>query len=119
MSTNVSKEMAKVAVDALSDKKGNDIRLLDISGVSVIADYFVIASASNISQVQALVDNVEEQMHKAGYKEPRVEGHGPSTWVLMDYEDIIVHIFSEEDRAFYNLERIWKDGKEVELSELN
>ena len=54
-------------------------------------------------------------MHKAGYVDPKIEGHGSSTWVLMDYEDIIVHVFSEEDRSFYNLERIWKDGKEIEL----
>jgi ribosome-associated protein len=109
------KEMAKIALDALLDKKGEDVRVIDISEVSTIADYFVIASGSNINQVQALVDNVEEQMHKAGYVDPKIEGHGSSTWVLMDYEDIIVHVFSEEDRSFYNLERIWKDGKEIEL----
>jgi ribosome-associated protein len=109
------KEMAKIALDALLDKKGEDVRVIDISEVSTIADYFVIASGSNINQVQALVDNVEEQMHKAGYVDPKIEGHGSSTWVLMDYEDIIVHVFSEEDRSFCNLERIWKDGKEIEL----
>ncbi|WP_027437487.1 ribosome silencing factor [Lachnospira multipara] len=109
------KEMAKIALDALLDKKGEDVRVIDISEVSTIADFFVIASGSNINQVQALVDNVEEQMHKAGYVDPKIEGHGSSTWVLMDYEDIIVHVFSEEDRSFYNLERIWKDGKEIEL----
>lgn len=109
------KEMAKIALDALLDKKGEDVRVIDISEVSTIADYFVIASGSNINQVQALVDNVEEQMHKAGYVDPKIEGHGSSTWVLMDYEDIVVHVFSEEDRSFYNLERIWKDGKEIEL----
>jgi len=109
------KEMAKIALDALLDKKGEDVRVIDISEVSTIADYFVIASGSNINQVQALVDNVEEQMHKAGYVDPKIEGHGSSTWVLMDYEDIVVHVFSEEDRSFYNLERIWKDGKEIKL----
>ena len=118
MSLTNSKKMAKIAVDAILDKKGEDVRVIDISGVSVIADYFVIASGSNINQVQALVDNVDEQMHKAGFKNPRVEGHGSSTWVLMDYDDIIVHVFSSEDRMFYNLERIWKDGKEIQGKDL-
>lgn len=118
MSSNSSKEMAKIAANALADKKASDVKIIDISNVSVIADYFVIGSATNINQVQALVDNVEEQMHLANYKGPRVEGHGNSTWVLMDFDDIIVHVFSEEDRAFYNLERIWKDGKELDSASL-
>ena len=110
--------LAKTAVAALQDKKGEDIRVIDISGVTVIADYFIIASGSNPNQVQALVDNVEEQMYKAGYDDPRVEGYNTASWVLLDYNDVIVHVFSQDDRLFYDLERIWRDGKEIDVDSL-
>lgn len=113
-----AKEMVKTAVAALQDKKGEDIRVIDISGVTVIADYFIIASGSNPNQVQALVDNVEEQMYKAGYDDPRVEGYNTASWVLLDYNDVIVHVFSQDDRLFYDLERIWCDGKEIDVDSL-
>ena len=108
------KEMGKLAVEALEEKKGEDVKIIDIEGVSVIADYFVLASASNVNQTQALVDNVEEKLFKAGYECHQKEGSMSSTWVLMDYGDVIVHVFSKEDRLFYDLERIWRDGKIVE-----
>ena len=108
----------RTAVAALQDKKGEDIRVIDISGVTVIADYFIIASGSNPNQVQALVDNVEEQMYKAGYDDPRVEGYNTASWVLLDYNDVIVHVFSQDDRLFYDLERIWRDGKEIDVDSL-
>ena len=111
---NQSKEMVKLAVEALEEKKGEDVKVIDIEGVSVIADYFVLASASNANQTQALVDNVEEKLFKAGYECHQKEGSMSSTWVLMDYGDVIVHVFSKEDRLFYDLERIWRDGKIVE-----
>lgn len=113
-----AKEMVKTVVAALQDKKGEDIRVIDISGVTVIADYFIIASGSNPNQVQALVDNVEEQMYKAGYDDPRVEGYNTASWVLLDYNDVIVHVFSQDDRLFYDLERIWRDGKEIDVDSL-
>ena len=105
-----AKEMVKLAIKALEDKKGEDIRIIDIRQVSVLADYFIIASGSNANQVQAMTDNVEEVMGKAGYECRQIEGNGSGGWVLMDYGDIIVHIFSKEDRLFYDLERIWRDG---------
>lgn len=113
-----SKDMLKVIIDALQDKKAEDIRVIDISNVSVIADYFVIASGSNTNQIQAMVDNVEEEMFKAGYDDPKVEGYNTASWILLDYNDVIVHVFSEDDRAFYNIERIWRDGKEVDINSL-
>ena len=113
-----SKDMLKVIIDALQDKKAEDIRVIDISNVSVIADYFVIASGSNTNQIQAMVDNVEEEMFKAGYDDPKVEGYNTASWILLDYIDVIVHVFSEDDRAFYNIERIWRDGKEVDINSL-
>ena len=118
MAEKNAKEMVKTAVAALQDKKGEDIRVIDISGVTVIADYFIIASGSNPNQVQALVDNVEEQMYKAGYDDPRVEGYNNASWVLLDYNDVIVHVFSQDDRLFYDLERIWRDGKEIDVDSL-
>ena len=108
---NQSKEMTKLAIAALEDKKANDVRVIDIAGVSVIADYFVIASGSNTNQVQAMADSVREALGRAGHEPRQVEGYGSANWILMDYNDIIVHIFSDESRTFYDLERIWRDGK--------
>jgi ribosome-associated protein len=100
----------------LEDKKGEDIDILDISGVSVVADYFVVASASNINQLTAMKDETEERLYKEYQISPKnVEGKSGSTWILLDYGDVIVHLFTREDRAFYDLERIWKDGKKIEL----
>lgn len=114
---NTEKEMTKLAIQALQDKKGLDIKVIDIHEVSVIADYFVIASGSNQNQVQAMVDNVQEQLGRAGYEAKQIEGSRNSTWVLMDYGDVIVHVFDEENRLFYDLERIWRDGKTVDAEE--
>ena len=108
-----SKEMVKLAVQALQDKKGEDVKIIDIREISVLADYFVIASGSNGNQVQAMADNVEEMLGKAGYVSAQIEGYDSANWILMDYKDIIVHIFCREDRLFYDLERIWRDGKTV------
>lgn len=116
---NQALEMARVAYQALDEKKGEDIRVIDISGISVIGDYFVITNGTSDSQVRALVDNVEEKMHKAGYELKEQEGNNSGTWVLLDYGDIIIHIFDRENRPFYNLERIWSDGKDVEMNELS
>lgn len=113
-----AKEMTKVAYEALEDKKGEDIRVIEISEISTIADYFIIASGNNTSQVSALVDSVDEKLGKMGIQPKRVEGARSLSWVLMDYGDIIVHVFMKEDRLFYDLERIWKDGKFVEIEEL-
>lgn len=114
---NNSKKMTTLAIKALEDKKGNDIRVIDIQDVSIIADYFIIASGSNRNQVQTMADNVEEVLGRAGYEPRQLEGYGTATWILMDYNDIIVHIFSEEDRLFYDLERIWRDGKNVDINQ--
>ena len=109
-----SKEMARIACKALEEKKGEDICVIDIADVSVLADYFIIASGSNANQVQAMTDNVEEILGKAGYEPRQIEGYRSANWILMDYGDIIVHVFCREDRLFYDLERIWRDGKVVE-----
>ena len=116
MSTvSTEKMMAQIACKAIDDKKGQDIKIIDIHNVSVIADYFVIASGTNSNQVQAIVDNVEEQLGRAGFEAKQIEGNRNSSWILMDYGDVIVHVFSKEDRLFYDLERIWRDGKVLEM----
>lgn len=109
------KEMLQIIYNALADKKGEDIRVIDISEVSVMADYFVITNGNSDSQVQALVENVEEKMHKAGYSLKQQEGSRSGTWVLLDFGDVIVHVFDKENRSFYGLERIWSDGKAVDI----
>lgn len=118
MIKDTSKQMAKVAVEALKEKKGYDVKVIDISEISILADYFIIANGSNANQVQAMVDNVEEQMYKAGFDDPKVEGYNNASWILLDYNDVVLHIFDEESRSFYNLERLWRDGKEVDVDTL-
>ena len=113
-----SKEMARIAYNALSDKKGEDIKIIDITGISVLADYFIIANGNSDSQVSALRDNVEEELHKAGFPVKQREGQASGSWVLLDFGDIIVHVFDRENRLFYDLERIWKDGKDISVEEL-
>lgn len=116
MSTvSTEKMMAQIACKAIDDKKGQDIKIIDIHNVSVIADYFVIACGTNSNQVQAIVDNVEEQLGRAGFEAKQIEGNRNSSWILMDYGDVIVHVFDEENRLFYDLERIWRDGKVLEM----
>lgn len=111
---NKSAEMAKLAIAALEDKKAEEIKVIDISEVSVIADYFIIAGGSNRSQIQALSDNVDEKLTKAGYPSRQIEGYDTANWILMDFQDIIVHIFDKENRLLYDLERIWRDGKQID-----
>lgn len=115
---NQSVEMVKTAYNALSDKKGEDITVIDIRNVSVMADYFIIASGTNSSQVQAMVDNVEEELGKKGYACRQLEGYRSANWILMDYGDIIVHVFDRDNRLFYDLERIWRDGKTIDVETL-
>ena len=115
---NQSKKMVQIVYDALDEKLGEDIEILKVDEISVIADYLVIANGRNQNQLNAMTDLVEEKMIEAGYKSKRIEGNNNSSWVLMDYGDVIVHVFSKEDRLFYDLERIWKDGKKISREEL-
>ena len=115
---NQSKEMAAIARRALEEKKGQEVTVIDISGISCLADYFIISNGENSNQVQAMIDHVEEELAKAGYHFTQKEGYQTARWVLLDYKDIVIHVFSKEDRRFYDLERIWRDGKFVEGDEL-
>ena len=113
-----SREMAEIAVKALDSKKGIDLRLIEISDISTLADYFLICTASSNTHVRTLCDAVEEAMDEAG--EPMVgrEGHRGGTWVVLDFGCVVVHVFTEETRAFYDLERLWQDGKQVSMISL-
>lgn len=110
--------MARLAIQALEDKKAEDIKVIDISEVSVIADYFLIANGTNRSQIQAMSDNVEQTLGRAGYPLKQIEGYQNANWVLLDFNDVIIHIFDKENRLFYDLERIWRDGKLIETDSL-
>ncbi len=111
------KELAIIAVKALDEKKGKEISAIEITDLTTIADYFVIASGTSNTQINALSGAVEKAMKEQAGEDPlRREGYRDGTWVLLDYGAIIVHIFSQEAREFYSLERLWGDGKPMDLS---
>ena len=105
------KEIIKNILDALEGKKAENIQIIDISEVSSIADYFIITNGNNKSQVQAMADNVAEKLGREGIYAKQTEGYSSANWILLDYTDIVIHIFDKESRGFYDLERIWRDGK--------
>lgn len=113
----MSRKMAEIAYQALDEKKGEDIKVIEISDISVMADFFVIANGGSQPQINAMTENVQEKMNRAGYQVKRIEGNRSSSWILMDYGDVVVHVFNREDRLFYDLERIWSDGKIVVFDE--
>ena len=111
-----SYETAVLAAKAISGKIGLDIQVIEVSDISVLADYMVIATGNSSTHVKALADEVEYQLDKAGISVSHVEGHRSDTWILLDYIDVIVNVFSEEARQFYDLDRLWQDGKPVDLT---
>ena len=110
--------MTKQICEAISDKLGKDIAVLNIGKVSSLCDYFIIASGSTARQVKAIADSVEDAMSEIGIEARGKEGRDTQSWILLDYGDVMVHIFDEESRSFYNLERLWRDGKEVDVDTL-
>ncbi|MGR3741607.1 ribosome silencing factor [Companilactobacillus sp. DQM5] len=111
-----SLELTKLAVEAADDKHANDIKVLDIQEMSIVADYFVIMDASSSRQVGAIVDTIEEKIEENGLRVNHIEGKKDSSWILMDLGDVIIHVFLNEEREFYNLEKLWSDAKEVDVS---
>lgn len=102
--------------NAIDDKKGVNTRILDISAITTISDYFIVTSGNNYNQVRAIADNVEEELlKKHGMMPERVEGYNNGEWILLDYIDYVIHVFDREQRLFYDIERIWSDGKEIEV----
>ena len=98
-------------VSILSDKKAKDIDVIDTANVTDIADYFVICSGTSTTHIRSLVDEVDFQLSQEGIKASHIEGYDTARWILMDYSSVIVHVFHEEDRQYYSLERLWSDGK--------
>ena len=104
-------EKVDLIVNALEDKKALDVEKMDISKLTIIADYFIICSGTSSTHVKGIADGVEFKLKEAGIEYNRIEGYNTAKWILMDYGDIIVHVFYEEDRQYYNLERLWKAVK--------
>ncbi len=111
-------EQAKETAKILSDKKGLNVKVIGIADVSVIADYMVIATGNSSTHVKALADEVEEQLDDMGISVSHVEGYRSNSWILLDYIDVIVHVFSNEAREYYDLERLWEDGTDVDISDI-
>ncbi len=111
-----SYDQAVMAAKAISSKKGLDIQVIEISDISVLADYMVIATGTSSTHVKALADEVEYKLDEAGISVSHIEGYRSNSWILLDYVDVIVNVFSDEAREFYDLDRLWQDGKPVELT---
>lgn len=109
------KEAVKVAVEAIRDKKGENIKVFNIAGISPLADYFVLATGNNRNQIQAMCDEVAASLAKIKVHAKQTEGYDSANWILCDYGDFMIHIFNPESREFYNLERLWKDATEEEF----
>lgn len=112
-----SNEIVKTAVKTLEDKKGEDITILDIRELTSLGDYFVIASANNTTLVKTLAEEVEDKLSAKGVEPRRVEGSSSAMWILMDYSDVMIHIFYNETRDFYCLERLWGDAPRLDIGE--
>ena len=112
------RQIAAIAAKALDDKKARDVKVLKTEGQTILADYFVICNGTSSTHIKALVDEVDKQLSEAGEPPLRREGLRSDIWVLLDFGSVIVHIFTEDARKFYNLERLWSDSEEVDLSSL-
>ncbi len=112
----MSLDVVKKIVKALDDKKGNDIQVIKIEELTIVADYFVICTANSNTHVRSLADEVEYQLEEAGIKADHIEGRATG-WVLLEYRGVVVHIFLEEARNYYNLERLWEDAKKIDVSQ--
>lgn len=113
-----SYEQSILTAKAISSKKGLNIKLIEIGDISSLADYMVIATGTSSTHVKAIADEVEYQLYEAGISVSHIEGYRSNSWILLDYVDVIVHIFSDEAREFYDLERLWQDGKEIDISDI-
>ncbi|MGN0622655.1 MAG: ribosome silencing factor [Oscillospiraceae bacterium] len=112
----MSQEKAiETIIKALDSKRAEDIQLIGIKDLTIVADYFVIANGTSNTQTKALADEVEFKMKELGVEPLRVEGYQGATWIILDYGDIVVHVFYKETRSYYNLERLWSDGEQVDI----
>lgn len=109
----MNRELIDKICNAALDKKAENVVVIDIKEMTVIADNFVICSGASKAQVKAISDNIEEQLSKQGITPNRVDGYNEARWIVLDFSDVIVHIFYDEDRLFYNLERLWNNGSNM------
>ena len=110
-----AKELALKAATILDEKKAKDIRVIYVNKQTIIADYFVIAHGTSRTQVNALADEVEYKLSLEGITPTKIEGRGQGSWILLDYDSVLIHVFNPQSREFYNLEKLWADGEEVEF----
>lgn len=113
-----SYEIAVALAKALDSKKGQDIKVLKTEGLTTLADYFVLCTATSSTQVKAMSDACEEAVEKLGERAHHIEGHRGGTWLLMDFSSVVVHVFTDEARKFYDLERLWGDAQEMDMTEI-
>ena len=111
-------ETLKIALKAMEDKKAFDVVVLDISNIASFANYFLLCSGDSSRQIQAIVNEVERKLRDYGIRPSHIEGYRNGEWVLMDYLDLVVHVFSKNARAYYDLERLWRDGKHLDVRKL-
>ncbi len=112
------KDVLRLALAAVEDKKAFDVVLLDISKVASFASYFLMCSGDSSRQIQAIADEVEKKLKESGIRPNHIEGYRHAEWVLMDYVDVVVHVFSRSARAYYDLERLWRDGKRLDVQKM-
>ncbi len=112
-----SKELVKIAVQALDSKKTEDIKIVKVEGLTSITDYFVIATANSTTQVKAAADEVEFKLKQIGTEPNKIDGYQNAEWIALDYYQVIVHVFNRDTREFYSLEKLWRDGEVLNLDE--
>jgi ribosome-associated protein len=112
------RDVLRIALRAVDDKKASDMVVLDITSIASFANYFLICSGDSSRQIQAIADEVEQKLRAHGLRPTHIEGYRNAEWILMDYIDLVVHIFSRKARAYYDLERLWRDGKRLDTQKL-
>ena len=118
MANLTDKQTLEIIIKALDSKRAEDIKLIGIKDLTIVADYFVIADGTSNTQTKALADEVEFQLKQKGIDPIRSEGYQGASWIILDYGNIVVHVFSKETRDYYNLERLWQDGEQIDISDL-